>query len=316
MSVSIGLLHLADSGDSGADCIKDAWIGIKRAKALGQGQSAWYTRSVGVEIREHTRLLNALRQAFESDRMFVVYQPQLCLQSGRVTGVEALLRWRSDDGTFVSPGSFIPVAESSGLIVYLGEWVLRRALVAIRDIRAAGYADMVVAVNVSAVQFKRPDFLQMIDTALAESGVSPDHLELEVTESVAVLGADVVEHALRALKQRGISLAIDDFGTGFSSLSYLDRLPADRIKIDRAFVNALDSGNIEARGARIAEMVIPLGRRLGMKVLAEGVETEAQETRLRELGCDEVQGFFYARPMPLSELFVWLTRRADSFHGH
>ena len=311
LSVSIGLLRLEDSGNSGADCLKDAWVGIRRAKAAGQGQHVWYTRAVGIESRERTRLLSALRQAFESDRMFVVYQPQICLDTNRVIGVEALLRWRAEDGCFISPVDFIPLAESSGLIVSLGEWVLRRSLNAVRDLQAAGHGDMVVAVNVSAMQFRRPDFLNVVDTALVDCGVAPDRLELEVTESVAIMGAEMVESIFAALKTRGISLAIDDFGTGFSSLSYLDRLPADRIKIDRAFVNALDSGERGTRGARIAEMVVPLGHRLGMKVLAEGVETEAQVVRLRELGCDEVQGYLYARPMPLADLLAWLAQRKE-----
>ena len=139
-----------------------------------------------------------------------------------------------------------------------------------------------------------------------------DRLELEITESAAILGAGLVEQYLHELKKRGVGIAIDDFGTGFSSLSYLDRLPADRIKIDRAFVNALDNGDPGARGARIAEMVVPLGRKLGMKVLAEGIETEAQARRLGELGCDDGQGFLYARPMPIEELKLWLAGRAST----
>ena len=310
LSVSLGLLRLSDaSGNGGADCLKDAWIGIRRAKGLGQGQHVWYSRAIGIETRERTRLLNALRQAFGGERLFVVFQPQVSLADNRVIGVEALLRWRSEDGLFISPASFVPVAESSGLIVGLGEWVLRRSLNALAELRALGYVDLVMAVNVSAAQFRRPDFIDVVDGALADSGMPANRLELEVTESVAIIGAELVEQYFEALKRRGIAIAIDDFGTGFSSLSYLDRLPADRIKIDRAFVNALDNGDPGARGARIAEMVVPLGRRLGMKVLAEGVETEAQAERLRELGCDDVQGFLFARPMMLADLKAWLAER-------
>ena len=311
LSVSLGLLHLNDSvGGGGADCLKDAWIGIRRAKALGQGQHVWYSRAIGVETRERTSLLNALRQALGGDRLYVVYQPQVRLSDNGVVGVEALLRWRADDGTFISPASFIPIAESSGLIVSLGEWVLRRALSALGELRELGHLNLMMAVNVSATQFRRPDFIDVVEGALADTGMPADRLELEVTESVAIIGAELVEQYLHALKKRGVSVAIDDFGTGFSSLSYLDRLPADRIKIDRAFVSALDNGDLGGRGARIAEMVVPLGRRLGMSVLAEGVETEAQATRLKELGCDEGQGYLYARPMPLDALKDWLAARA------
>ena len=310
LSVSLGLLRLSDSSGSGADCLKDAWIGIRRAKGLGQGQHVWYSRAIGIETRERTRLLNALRQAFDSERLFLVFQPQVELASNRVIGVEALMRWRSEDGLYVSPASFVPIAESSGLIVSLGEWVLRHALLALAELREAGYHDLVMAVNVSAAQFRRPDFIDVVDGALTDTAMPANRLELEVTESVAIIGAELVEQYFHALKQRGIGIAIDDFGTGFSSLSYLDRLPADRIKIDRAFVTALDNGDPGARGARIAEMVVPLGRRLGMKVLAEGVETEAQAARLRELGCDDVQGFLFARPMMLADLKVWLAGRS------
>lgn len=305
LSVTLAVLSVADSYGSGADRLKDAWITIKRAKARGQGQDAYFSQSINREMREHTRLLQALREAFEYNRLFIAYQPQLCCRTERVLGVEALLRWRHDDGKMISPASFIPVAESSGLIISLGEWVLRSALNAVGAMRRS-HPDLIVAVNVSAVQFAHPNFLNMVDLALADSGIPAQALELEVTESVAILGAEAVEQIFYALKTRGISLAIDDFGTGFSSLSYLDRLPADRIKIDRSFVNALESGN---RGARIAEMVIPLGKQLGMKVLAEGVETESQAQKLRDLGCAEVQGFLYAKPMPLDEILPWLEER-------
>ena len=306
ISVCIGSLRLSESAGNGGDCLKDAWIAIKHAKERGQNQLAWYSAEIGQVTRDHARLLHALRDAFKSERLFVAYQPQLEFGSGRVVGAEALLRWRTDEGQFVSPADFVPIAESSGLIVPLGEWVLRRSLAAVKEMRAAGHPDMHVAVNVSVVQFGHPGFIEMVDKALAESGMPSSALELEITESVAIMGAEAVEAHLNALRGRGIAIALDDFGTGFSSLSYLDRLPADRIKIDRSFVNALDSGE---RGARIAEMVIPLGKRLDMIVLAEGVETEAQAARLIELGCQEAQGFLYAKPMPLPDLLTWLAAR-------
>ena len=218
------------------------------------------------------------------------------------------MRWQEEDGSFVPPDRFIPIAESSGLIVEIGTWVLRMALLAGDELRRAGHHDLVMAVNVSAGQFAHPDFLDMLDGALAASTAGPSGLELEITESVAIMDPEAVERILHAIKQRGISVAIDDFGTGYSSLSYLDRLPADRIKIDRSFVNALGVGE---RGARIAEMVIPLGRQLGMKVLAEGIETEEQAARLRRLGCHEAQGYLYARPMRLPDLLGWLAEHKE-----
>ena len=309
VSVAIGMVRLTEPGGSGVDRLKDASIAVKHAKASGHGQVAWFTPEVGIDSRARTRLIQALRDAFSRDRLFLAYQPQVELETGRVVGFEALLRWRTDDGRLVPPDTFIPVAENSGLIVNLGAWILRSALDAADRLRDTGLAGFRMAVNVSVVQFRHPDFLATIDAALAATGSRPQDLELEITESVAMMGAESIGATIAALKARGIAVAIDDFGTGFSSLSYLDRLPADRVKIDRSFVSALDS---DQRGARIAEMVIPLGRMLGMKVLAEGVETDAQVARLRKLGCHEAQGYHFCRPLPLAEALDWVHARLGS----
>ncbi len=306
VSICMGFVRCDDAAVSGLDLLKNASIALKRAKESGQGRSAYYSLEVGVATRERTRLLHGLQKAFDHERLFVVYQPQVSLQTGRPIGVEALVRWRTEDGQFVPPDQFIPVAEQSGLIVAIGAWVLRTSLHAIGQLRARGITGIRVAVNVSSVQFAQVQFLAMVDEALRDTGISPDCLELEITESVAVMGMVRVAALLREIKARGIAVAIDDFGTGFSSLSYLDQLPADRLKIDRAFVTSLDSGRL---GARIAEMIVPLGHQLGMLVLAEGVETEAQATILRDLGCDEAQGYLYAKPMPIDELLLWLEQR-------
>ncbi|WP_367848144.1 EAL domain-containing protein [Rhodoferax sp. WC2427] len=310
VSVCMGFVRCDDTNGSGLELLKDASIALKRAKELGQGRSAYYSAEVGTVTRERTRMLHGLQRAFDHEHLFVVYQPQVNLADGRPIGVEALLRWRTDDGKFVPPDRFIPVAEQSGLIVTMGAWVLRSALHALAALRSVGpqggALGIRVAVNVSSVQFAQPQFLELVDEALRDSGVPPECLELEITESVAVMGMERVAALLRQIKARGIAVAIDDFGTGFSSLSYLDRLPADRLKIDRAFVMSLDSGRL---GARIAEMIVPLGHQLGMQVLAEGVETEAQADILRALGCDEAQGYLYAKPMVIGDLGPWLAQR-------
>jgi len=307
VTVSIGAVRLRESGcTNGADLLKEAWIALKRAKLGGQGQEAYFSMASAEETREHTRLLHALRQAFRRDRLFLVYQPQIALDSGAVTGVEALLRWRGDDGRFIAPDRFLPVAESSGLIVDVGGWVLRSALRAAENLVQAGHGGIRMAVNVSAHQFAHPGFMAVLDAALAGSTMAPNQLELEITESVAVMGIHAVEQLLHAIKQRGVQVAIDDFGTGYSSLSYLDRFPADRLKIDRSFISVLLT---ETRGGRIAEMVVPLGRQLGLQVLAEGVETEEQANYLRQLGCHEAQGYLYAHPMPMPDLLQWLASR-------
>lgn len=308
VSLCVGLARCDAATTGGQDLFKNASIALKQAKASGQGGAQYYTTEVGVATRERTRLLHGLHAAFNHQNLFVVYQPQLDLMTGRAVGAEALLRWRTEDGKFVSPAQFIPVAEQSGLIVPIGNWVLRTSLSALVQLRHQ-HPTLRMAVNVSPLQFAQPDFLQQVDEALLDSGVPPECLELEITESVAVMGMERVAAQLREIKARGIAVAIDDFGTGFSSLSYLDRLPADRLKIDRAFVSALDSGRA---GARIAEMIVPLGRRLGMLVLAEGVETETQANLLRQFGCDEVQGYLYAKPLPLGDLTAWLAANGSA----
>ncbi len=312
VSVCMGFVRCDDTSGSGLELLKDASIALKRAKELGQGRSAYYSVEVGTITRERTRMLHGLQRAFDHAHLFVVYQPQVRLADGCPIGVEALLRWRTDDGKFVPPDRFIPVAEQSGLIVTMGAWVLRSALHAMAGLRRQGGNGAMgirVAVNVSSVQFAQPQFLDTVDAALRDSGMPPESLELEITESVAVMGMERVAALLRQIKARGIAVAIDDFGTGFSSLSYLDRLPADRLKIDRAFVMSLDSGRL---GARIAEMIVPLGHQLGMQVLAEGVETEAQADILRRLGCDEAQGYLYAKPMLIEDLGPWLAQRVGA----
>jgi diguanylate cyclase (GGDEF)-like protein len=309
VSICMGFVRCDDTCGNGLELIKDASIALKRAKELGQGRCEYYSAEVGVVTRERTRLLHGLQRAFDHEHLFVVYQPQVSLHTGKPIGVEALLRWRSEDGQFVPPDRFIPVAEQSGLIVAMGAWVLRTALHAMGQLRARGVHGIRLAVNVSSVQFAQPQFLDLVDEALRDTGMPPDSLELEITESVAVMGMERVAALLRHIKARGIAVAIDDFGTGFSSLSYLDQLPADRLKIDRAFVMSLDSGR---PGARIAEMIVPLGHQLNMQVLAEGVENETQATLLRNLGCDEAQGYLYAKPMLIEDLEPWLIERMGS----
>jgi diguanylate cyclase (GGDEF)-like protein len=312
VSFSMGLVYLRDFHASGAELLKDASIARKRAKTGGQiGQTAFYTQEIGEEIRGGARLLHALRLGLQTDRkqFYLVYQPQIDLESGRVVGLEALVRWKKEDGAHVPPDRFIPIAEQSGLVVTLGDWVLRTALSALKQLEVSGFDGICMAVNVSAVQFRHPDFIASVDRAIRDSGVEPERLELEVTESAAIMGLEFMQNILRELKARRFTIAIDDFGTGYSSLSYLDRLPADRLKIDRSFITLIGT---DQPGARITEMVVPLGRQLGMKVLAEGVEDTAQVARLRQLGCDEIQGYYCGRPMELETLKEWLTQHGGT----
>lgn len=303
ISISIGLVVVDQAYQSGAEILKDGYLALRRAKRQGMGQSITFSRDIGAEARERAQLLRDLRSAFDNRELFLAYQPQVDLLSGRLLGVEALLRWRLPDGSFVPPDRFIPIAEQSGLIVSLGNWLLHVALHTLKRFQAAGFPDLKMAVNISPVQIRQPGFQESILQALQETGCSPSCLELEVTESVALAGLDAAIATLTALRQQGIGIAIDDFGTGYSSLSYLDQLPANHLKIDRSFVSALSK---EGHGARIARTIIILGHELGMRVIAEGVEDEGVASTLLELGCNEAQGYYYGRPMPEAEFIAWL----------
>lgn len=304
VSSTMGFVRLTDVEGSGAGALKNASIALKRAKSGDRGGFAFYERSMGAKIRERVLLLHDLRSAFESNQLFLHYQPQVDLQSGRVIGAEALIRWKTEAGIFVPPERFIHLAEYSGLIVGIGEWVLRTACQEQMRLEREGFSGFRMAVNVTAVQFRHPEYLAVLDAAIADTGVSPQNLELEITESVAMLETSNMVSLLNEIKKRGVTVAIDDFGTGFSSLSYLQQLNVDRLKIDRTFVNQMNKPTIG--GQSIAQMVIDLGRNLGLVVIAEGVENAPQAARLLELGCHEAQGYYFARPMQDTNLSSWL----------
>jgi diguanylate cyclase (GGDEF)-like protein len=310
LSATLGLVRLSEHDGSGADALKDADIALKRAKIQQRTGHFYFSRSMGVEIRERVRMMHALRTGFAKGELTVVYQPQIDLSTRRPVGAEALLRWRPADGEFVSPARFIPIAEYSGLIIEIGEFVLRAACAELVRLRAAGHHDFTMSVNVSQVQFRHPVFLEMLRSALDDSGAPPEYIELEITESMAMEEPDLLIQMLAEVKRTGVSIAIDDFGTGFSSLSYLQRLQIDRLKIDRAFVTEITGS---ARGSSIAEMVIQLGRNLGLSVVAEGVEDERQAQILQALGCPMAQGFLFARPMPAEGLYEWLRGQTTVF---
>ena len=305
VSATLGLVRLREHDGSGTDALKDADIALKRAKSQRRGGHFYFSRGMGVEIRERVRLMHALRGGFARGELFLAYQPQVDLAARRPCGAEALLRWRTEDGRLVPPDRFIPIAEYSGLIIDIGAWVLRQACAELMRVRAAGHLDFTMSINVSQVQFRHPLFLDMLSRALSETGAPPERIELEITESMAMEEPDLLIERLARIKRIGVSIAIDDFGTGFSSLSYLQRLQVDRLKIDRAFVTEITGS---ARGSSIAEMVIELGRNLGVSIIAEGVEDERQAQILQSLGCPLAQGFLFARPMDPEQLIEWLGR--------
>lgn len=306
VTATMGLTKALGGGVTGRDAIKDANIALKRAKKSRRGSFVMYSTEMGSDIRERVRLLQNLRSAVESERLFVVYQPQVNLSTGAVVGVEALIRWRKEDGSFVAPDRFIPLAEASGMIVAIGDWVLRMACRELVRFQALGLPTLRMSVNVSQIQFRHPDFLEKLNAALLDTGINPRFLELEITESVAMEDADFMLETLHMVRELGISIAIDDFGTGYSSLSQLRQLPIDRLKIDRAFVGEL---NQQVSGGHIAAMVIELGRNLKLTVIAEGIEDEGQAQSLLSLGCHEGQGYLYAKPLLPLQFTEWYQAR-------
>ncbi|MFC5510296.1 putative bifunctional diguanylate cyclase/phosphodiesterase [Massilia jejuensis] len=309
VSATLGLVRLSEHDGSGTDALKDADIALKRAKTQQRGGHFYFSRSMGVEIRERVRLMHALRGGFQRGELFLAYQPQVDLATHRPFGAEALLRWRLEDGTMTPPDRFIPIAEYSGLIVEIGAWVLREACAELVRLRGAGHGDFTMSVNVSQAQLRHPQFIDVLRRALLDTGAPPEYIELEITESMAMEEPQQLVEMLASIKRTGVSIAIDDFGTGFSSLSHLQRLQVDRLKIDRAFVTEITGS---ARGSSIAEMVIQLGRNLGLSVIAEGVEDECQAQILHALGCPLAQGYLFSRPLTPEGLLEWLgARRRD-----
>ena len=307
LSASFGGVELVHDCISGGEVIKMGYSALKRAKQTGHRSVAFYSHEVATEIKERTRLLHGLRTAFDQQRLFLMYQPQVEAKSGRTVGLEALMRWRSDDGRLVPPDRFIPIAEQSGLIKDLGAWAMRCAIHRAAQLRESGHP-LRMAVNVSMSQLLVPGFEVMVAEALADGGLPAELLEIEITESVAMQSPDIVLPRLAALKQLGVCVAIDDFGTGYSSLSSLEKLAPERLKIDRSFVMGLDA---EHGGGSLAEMIIELGRTLGLTVIAEGVETATQRQRLVDLGCHELQGYLFSPPLAVDALGDWLARHGS-----
>lgn len=311
VTATMGLTNHLAPGTVGRDALKDANIALKLAKKNRRGSFVVFSTEMGAEIRERVRLLQALRHAVESERLFVVYQPQVNLVTGKPVGVEALIRWRSEDGAFVPPDRFIPLAEASGMIVAIGDWVLRMACHELIRLQSLGLPDLRMSVNVSQIQFRHPDFIGKLRAAIEDTGINPRCLELEITESVAMEDPSFILEILQKIRRMDISVAIDDFGTGYSSLSHLRQLPIDRLKIDRAFVSELSEAVV---GGHIAAMVIELGRNLNLTVIAEGIESETQAQLLRQMGCHEGQGYLYGVPMISQQLVQWIESREPA-HG-
>lgn len=277
-------------------------IALNLAKKNRQEHFMYYMQEMEDKTLWRLGMIRQLRTDFSDNRLELWYQPQLSLETNRVIGAEALLRWRTATGDFISPETFIPLAEYSGLIIEIGDWVINQACMQINTLEEHGFDRVSISVNVSIPQFRRSNFVANIIQATKEHKVDASKLELEITENILMDEPQVVIDSLLRLKKEGISIALDDFGTGFSSLSYLQKLPFDRLKVDRAFVSDITQPD----KALIADTIINLGKQMNLKVIAEGVEDIEQEAHLRAQGCHEVQGFFYAKPMPAEQFMIFL----------
>ncbi|WP_303786971.1 EAL domain-containing protein [Azovibrio restrictus] len=304
VSASIGIALYPADGEDVETLLKHADIAMYSAKAAGRANFQFFVPEMNVRAFERMMLENALRRALERQELVLHYQPQVEACSGRLIGCEALVRWQHPEMGLVPPGHFIPVAEDSGLIVPLGEWVLAEACR--QQVRWAGQG-LVMAVNISALQFRRGDFVEMVERTLKETGADPAALELEITESALMQPGDELSERLHRLRALGLTLALDDFGTGYSSLAYLKRLPISRLKLDRSFVMDIP---LDAEDLAIATATLSLAADLGMEVVAEGVETESQVDFLTRKGCQVLQGFLFGRPMPAAEFEALLGRSA------
>lgn len=300
---SVGVAFYPQDGTALEPLLKNAENAMYRAKESGRNTLKFYTEEMNLRVSERLTMENKLRRAVERNELFLHYQPQADLRSNQIFGTEALVRWRHPDLGIVSPAKFIPLAEETGMIVGIGEWVLRTACMQNKAWQDAGLPPVAVAVNLSARQFREKGLVRTIETILQESGLEPRYLELEVTESVIMDDAEQVIALLKQIKSLGVTLSIDDFGTGYSSLSYLKRFPVDRLKIDQSFVREITSNPDDAA---IAQAVINLGHSLNLRVIAEGVETLEQLNFLRDRQCDEKQGYLISRPVPPDEISLLL----------
>lgn len=298
-SASVGLALYPDDGLDAESLFKCADTAMYHAKNEGKSRYHFFSKEMNQKIMRRVALENSLRQGLEKDEFFLHYQPKWDMKSTRMLGAEVLLRWGSPDYGLIHPSEFIALTESSGLIFDLGHWVLRSACTQAKQWATAGHRDFKVAVNISGKQLRRPDFFDMIEVVVRESGIDPRTLELEFTESVIMEQAERTVDTLESLRKMGVQLSIDDFGIGYSSLNYLKNYPVDRINIDRSFVADVNQSN---DAAALVEAIISMGHSLNLKVLAEGVENGDQLQFLSELGCDEVQGYYLAEPMTPADL--------------
>jgi diguanylate cyclase (GGDEF)-like protein/PAS domain S-box-containing protein len=298
VSCSIGISIFPEHGSDCETLIKNADAAMYSAKADGRDNFRFFHKDMNAQAVERLTLESSLRSALAKEQLFLMYQPQMDIATGRIIGLEALLRWQHPDLGLVPPDKFIRIAENCGLIVPIGEWVLRTACGQARKWQDEGLPAVSIAVNVSAVQFRQEGFCALIRKVLEDTGLAPQCLELELTEGLLLANADVTVSVLQDLKAMGVTLAIDDFGTGYSSFSYLRQFHISKLKIDRLFIRDVA---VKPDDAAITAAIISMAKSLNLKVIAEGVENEAQMSFLRAHHCDEIQGYYFSKPLTVDK---------------
>jgi len=309
LSASIGIAVFPQDGQSFHELYRHADIAMYRAKENGRNTYCFFTSEMQRYHARHLLLENALRRAIENNELSLVYQPQYSLQQQKLTGFEALLRWQHPELGFISPGEFIPLAERSGLVIPLGEWVLKTALAERASWQQLTSEPLTVAINLSPIQFRQPGLLTLIDSLLQASQLPAEMLELEITESAMVEDPAHAASLLDAFRQRGLRIAVDDFGTGYSSLSYLKRFALHKLKIDQSFVRDLLS---DADDRAIVQAIISMAHSLELETIAEGVETAAQQALLQQLGCQAIQGYHYGKPLPAEQARAFIKQQLQT----
>ena len=300
-SISMGIAVYPDDGNEFDTLLKKADTAMYDVKQAGRNTYRFYTSQMNANAAETLQMRNNLRNEF-----ILHYQPQINLCDDQLIGAEALIRWHHPELGMVPPTRFIPIAEDSGLIIQIGDWVLREACRQAAEWHRAGLSPLLIAVNLSAVQFKRGDLVQSVSQALDESGLDPALLELELTESILIQDTDNVLVTIRRLKALGIKLSIDDFGTGYSSLTYLRRFNLDKLKIDQSFVRDIDNNPDDEA---IVRAIIQMAHSLKLQTIAEGVENTRVLSHLRALDCDQEQGYHFSRPLPATEFVAYFTEK-------
>lgn len=305
-TASIGVCMFPDHGSTFDDLLKNADIALIKAKDNGRNRIVIFSEPMRDAVQEWADIEKYLRSALGKSEFELYYQPQFDVRTGKITGFEALIRWRNDEMGFVMPSNFIKVAEDTNLIIPIGEWVLRNACIFLKRLQQEGFADLTVSVNVSMLQLLQDDFIDVVTETIEMAGIDPVNLEIELTESIIGRNYDVIVEKLSALRKSGVKIALDDFGKGYSSLNYLRDLPITTLKIDKSFIKGISDDD---KGNNLTDFIVKIGQSMDLSIVAEGIETKKQLDYLAGLDCDRMQGYLMSRPLPEKDAIEVLRRK-------